>query len=144
MKNKLTAIFQKTKYESSPQLAESVWRAIVVRDQWKNKIKLWIFTLIGFLSLAGLVPAFAVLSNDLAKSGFYEYFSLIFSDSGLVASFSKELIFSLAESLPVMNIVLSLTLLFVFFLSIKYVMKQIIRLARNATHSVAGGNQLTF
>jgi hypothetical protein len=127
MRHKLKEILQKAKYESDPSLAENVWRAVIARDKHINRLKLWAFAFIGLASLAGLVPALKALLSDLAQSGFSEYFSLIFSDSGLILSYWKELFFSLAESLPILSVTLSLTLIFIFFLSLKYTMKQIIK-----------------
>ena len=132
MQDKLTKVFQKAKYNESSILAENVWNTIVAREKRNTQTKFWAFFSLGATSLAGLVPVFKVLSNDLSQSGFYEYSSLIFSDTGLMLSYWKELSFSLAESLPIMSIVFTLSLLFVIFLSIKYVLKQIIN------------NQLTF
>jgi hypothetical protein len=126
MQDKLTKIFKQAKYEVDDTLASNVWLAVVAHDKHVAKIKFWAFTSLGLASLAGLIPAFKILSTDLGQSGFYEYFSLIFSDGGSIVSFWKELVFSIAESLPVMSIVLSLCLMFVFFLSIKYATKQII------------------
>jgi len=125
MHQKLTKIFQKVKYESNINLAENVWQAIVLHDKCVVRVKLWAFSIIGFASLVGLVPAFKALSSDFVQSGFYEYFSLIFSDSGLIFSYWKELFFSLAESLPTISIILTLSLLFICFLSLRYLMKQI-------------------
>jgi hypothetical protein len=125
MQHQLIKIFQKAKYEPDPNLASSIWRAIVRRDKRLTQFKSWTFGLAGFISLAGLVPAFKILSGDLAQSGFYEYFSLLFSDSGSILSHWKELFFSLAESLPATSIVLTLSLLFVCLLSLRYLMKQI-------------------
>jgi len=125
MHQKLTKIFQKVKYESNINLAENVWQAIVLHDKCIVRVKLWAFSIIGFASLVGLVPAFKALSSDFVQSGFYEYFSLIFSDSGLILSYWKELFFSLAESLPTISIILTLSLLFICFLSLRYLMKQI-------------------
>ena len=125
MHQKLTKIFQKVKYESNINLAENVWQAIVLHDKCIVRVKLWAFSIIGFASLVGLVPAFKALSSDFVQSGFYEYFSLIFSDSGLIFSYWKELFFSLAESLPTISIILTLSLLFICFLSLRYLMKQI-------------------
>ena len=132
MQDKLTKVFQKAKYNESSILAENVWNTIVAREKRNTQTKFWAFFSLGATSLAGLVPVFKVLSNDLSQSGFYEYSSLIFSDTGLMLSYWKELSFSLAESLPIMSIVFTLSLLFIVFLSIKYVLKQIIN------------NQLTF
>jgi len=125
MHQKLTKIFQKVKYESNINLAENVWQAIVLHDKCIVRVKLWAFSIIGFASLVGLMPAFKALSSDFVQSGFYEYFSLIFSDSGLILSYWKELFFSLAESLPTISIILTLSLLFICFLSLRYLMKQI-------------------
>jgi len=77
------------------------------------------------VSAVGLIPAFEMLLNNLAQSGFSEYFSLIFSDGGSMLTYWKELSFSLAESLPVMSIILTLSTLFVCFLSLRYLIKQI-------------------
>jgi len=125
VKQKLVKAFREIKYEPDANLAENVWRTIVLRNKRMAQFKLWSFAATGIVSLAGLVPAFKILSNDLAQSGFYEYFSLIFSDSRLIISYWKELVFSLAESLPTVSIIFTLSLIFVFFLSFRYAMKQI-------------------
>ena len=103
MQEKLTKIFQKAKYEPSPILASTVWDAIIARDKRVIRFKLWIFSFMGFASLLGLVPVFKILLNDLTQSGFYEYFSLIFSDGGSMLAYWKELFLSLAESLPIFS-----------------------------------------
>lgn len=127
MEDKLIKIFQKAKYEPSPDLALSVWQTVIRYDKRITRLKLWVFSSALLASLVGLVPAFQILFNDLAHSGFYEYFSLIFSDGGSILSYWKELAFSIVESLPSMSILLTLSLLFVCFLSLKYLIKQIIK-----------------
>jgi hypothetical protein len=125
MQDKLVKIFQKAKYEPESDLSENIWRKIITRDKKMTQIKLWAFSFFGLISLAGLVPALKVLTSDLTQSGFSEYFSLIFSDTGVILSSWKELFFSLAESLPIVSITATLLLLFVCFLSLRYLMKQI-------------------
>lgn len=127
MQNRLTKVFQKAKYEENASLAEDVWQTIARREKRRTRFKLWIFALAGIASFSGLVPAFKILFGDLAQSGFYEYFSLVFSDGASHLSYWKEFMFSIAQSLPTMSILLSLSLIFVFFLSLKYMMKQIIK-----------------
>lgn len=126
MQDKLTRLFQKAKYEENSILAQSVWNTIVIRDKRNIKIKLWAFSSLGFASVIGLIPVFKILLSDLAQSGFYEYASLAFSDTSLLLSAWRELAFSLIESLPIMSIIFTLTLLFSIFLSMKYTIKQII------------------
>jgi hypothetical protein len=127
MEDKLIKIFQKAKYEPESDLEQVVWSTIIARDKRTTRFKLWTYGFVGLASFAGLIPAFKILFTDLAHSGFYEYFSLIFSDTGSILSYWKELIFSLTESLPVVSIIFTLSLLFICFLSLRYLMKQIIR-----------------
>ena len=127
MQSKLIKIFKKARYEPEPDLEQAVWSTIIARDKRTTRFKLWTYGFVGFASFAGLIPAFKILFTDLAHSGFYEYFSLIFSDTGSILSYWKELIFSLTESLPVVSIIFTLSLLFICFLSLRYLMKQIIR-----------------
>jgi len=126
MNERLTKAFKNAAYTPSANLEESVWRAVIVEESKTARIKLWFFSVLGLVSFAGLLPMLRTLSSGLAQSGFYDYFSLIFSDGRSVITYWKEFAFSLAESLPALDILLSLTLVLVFFLSIKYVMKQVV------------------
>ncbi|MFA6257569.1 MAG: hypothetical protein WC671_00985 [Candidatus Paceibacterota bacterium] len=126
MQNKLTKIFQKAKYEGNSDLTQDIWHTIIKREKRDTKIKFWAFASMGFTSFVGLVPAVKILINDFTQSGFYDYFSLLFSNSEVVFSYWKELGFSLAESLPTMSITLTLSLVFILILSLKNLTKQII------------------
>jgi hypothetical protein len=127
VKQKLIKAFQATKYEADLDLPENVWQAVVLRDRCIARAKLWTFSVIGFISLVGLIPVLKALLSDFTQSGFSEYLSLAFSSSGLIITYWKDFLLLLAESLPVLSIISSLTLVFIFFLSIKYAMKQIIK-----------------
>ncbi|MDR3519736.1 MAG: hypothetical protein P4L63_02530 [Candidatus Pacebacteria bacterium] len=127
MQAKLTKIFKKAKYQPSPDLAFSILNKMVIHNKNMAKFKLWIGTFTGIASLITLIPVFQTLLTNLSHSGFYDYFSLIFSDSGLMFSYWKEFTLSLAESLPMTSIIFTLSLVFIFLLSFRYVMKQISR-----------------
>ncbi|MEI6280641.1 MAG: hypothetical protein WCP17_01420 [bacterium] len=126
MNKELTKAFHQSKHEPSPHFTEDIWFEIIKRERNKVKYKLWGFASVGLTSLIGLIPAIKILSNDLAQSGFYDYSSLIFSDGISMLSYWKEYILSLAESLPIVSITLTLSLFFVLLLSLKFVIKQII------------------
>ena len=125
MQDKLVKIFQKVKYEPEANLSGNIWRKIIARDNLTVRFKLWAFGFAGLASLGGLIPVFKILFADFVRSGFFEYFSLIFSDTGSILSSWKEFVSSLMESLPVVSVVLTLSLLFICFLSLRYLMKQI-------------------
>jgi len=126
MEQELIKAFKKAKYEESPVLVNNIWHNIVIRNKRNTLLRLWAFSVAGFASFIGFIPALKTLLNDLTQSGFYEYLSLAFSNSGSVLSYWKEFSLSIAESLPTMSIILSLSLVFIFFLSLRYVMRQII------------------
>jgi ABC-type phosphate/phosphonate transport system permease subunit len=126
MRNNLKSALQKAKYEPEAGLAEGVWRGLILKNKRTTKMRLWFFSVLGIASLLGAVPALSLLFSDFSKSGFYEYFSLAFSNGGILASYWKELILSLAQSIPTTSLALSLAFIFVFFLSIRFVLKQII------------------
>ncbi|MCM2338978.1 MAG: hypothetical protein NDI62_00775 [Burkholderiales bacterium] len=127
MEKELVKIFNKAKYKENDNLVEDIWFNINRREQRISRIKLYISSFIGILSLASFIPAWNILSSDLSQSGIFEYISLAFSNSGLVLSYWKEFTLSIVESIPTGSIVLSLSLIFTLFISIKYATKQIIR-----------------
>ena len=127
MCDKLIKAFSLVRHEPERDLPKKIWVAVVTREQRLTRLKLWIFSSVGLVSLIGLVPTFRMLFSDFAKSGLYDYLSLAFSDSRLVLSYWREFSFSVAESLPIISIISSLAIIFIFFLSIKYIMKQIMK-----------------
>jgi len=126
MEEGLKRAFQAAKYEPNKGLAPEIWRAVAMRNKRILFLKIASFSSLGIAALIGFIPMFQMLINDFAKSGFYEYLSLAFSSGGSITSYWKELVFSLAESLPTTSIVIVLVIVFIFFLSLRYVMKQII------------------
>jgi hypothetical protein len=126
MDKKLREVFKKAKYEETGELKNIIWEKITLHDTGIFYTKVVSFSLLSLSSFFAFIPMFKILASDFAKSGFYEYLSLIFSNGGLFSSYWKEFAFSLAESLPTMSILISLTLVFVFFLSLRNVIKQII------------------
>jgi hypothetical protein len=137
MEDKLTKIFQEARYEADPAFARAVWNSILAKNSQTAKLKLWAFAFAGFASLAGLAPAVRILAHDLAQSGFYKYSSLLFGSGGSVFSFWKELMFSLAESFPVTSAILTLSLVFAFFFSLRHLMKQVGNPNRLAQHQLS-------
>ena len=70
-------------------------------------------------------PAFRATQLALVESGFVQFFSLIFSDFGIVLSYWDSFGLLLLESLPVVSLVVLLGTIFVFLESLKYVVRDI-------------------
>lgn len=64
-------------------------------------------------SVSGLVPALIAAWNSFIASGMGEYISLALSDSSVATSYWQEIVFSVSESFPVVNIGITLIILFV-------------------------------
>jgi hypothetical protein len=125
MHKELIKAFHKAKYESNVALNKNIWNIIKIHRSRNARFKLFVFSITGIASLLGTIPAFNVLLKNLSQSGFYEYISIVFNGNTLSA-YWKELTLSLAESLPAINIALSFSLIFIFFLSVRFISKQII------------------
>ena len=127
MKKELRKAFLNTKIEADSSLAQNIWDSIIARNKRVARFKLWAFSSVSLASLIGFIPAWHLISNDLAQSGIYEYLSLAFSNGSSFFAYWKEFVLSIAESLPTISIALSLSLIFIFFLSLRFATKQIIR-----------------
>ena len=126
MNKELAKILKDTKFEPNNGLEERVYSKVLKKEKYLTRIKLYLFSFLGLISLVGFIPAIKMLLSDFTQSGFYEYSSLLFS-KGALFSAGKELILSVVESLPTLSILLPLALIFIFIMSLRYAMKQIIR-----------------
>lgn len=125
MEEKLVRAFKEAKYTTNKDLSDQVWSTIMTRNKRVLRIKLWTLGSIVTASFFGLIPTLNTLSSNLSQSGFYDYSSLIFSDLSAISAVWKEFSMLLAGSLPVFSILISLTLIFIFLISIKNIAKQL-------------------
>ena len=84
-----------------------------------------IFSVMVFASLAAFVPALSALLSDFYKSGFINFFSLIFSDFSSVSAYWQSFAMILLETLPAASIALFLAVLLVFLGSVRSLTKNI-------------------
>ncbi|MFA5000699.1 MAG: hypothetical protein WC531_00520 [Candidatus Paceibacterota bacterium] len=89
------------------------------REQKKRaRRNLLIFGAVDIFSVVGLVTAGLSLVNLLASSSFYNYLSLLWSDSGTLALYWQELLLSLVESLPFLGLTVFLAIILVMLISL--------------------------
>lgn len=87
--------------------------------------KIIVFSVLFAGSLIGLIPSFRILSADLSQSGFFSFFSLIFSDFSAVMGYWQNFGMILLESLPAVSLALFLAILITFLQSLKSLTKNI-------------------
>jgi hypothetical protein len=124
MEDNLKKAFCKAKYEPKENLSSKVWLGVVQHIEHKAKIKFWTFSFFSLASLTGSVFAFRTLSQEFSNSDFSQYFSLVFSNSGIIIKYWKEFILTLTDSVPIVSMVFLLALVFVFFTSLRLTILQ--------------------
>lgn len=69
-------------------------------------------------SIITLLWGLQYLIVDMARSGFFNFSSLVFSDGGAILAYWRDFLFSLVESMPAFGMIIVLTALFAFGLSL--------------------------
>lgn len=90
---------------------------------FKRRIIFFSVGLIG--SIVALIPSFRALKGGLVESGFIKFLSLLFSDFGVVMTCWQNFALALLESLPTINIIVFLVVIFIFFGSLKFLVRDI-------------------
>ena len=108
---------------------ESLYSSVISRiyvekkNQAKKRLVYNILTV--FMSFLALIPTSIAMIDKLSTSGFYNYFSLIFSDGFTILSYWKELSLSLIESFSLPEFIIILSLSFILLLSGRVIIKNI-------------------
>ena len=121
MEQDLQKLFKQAKYQPAGRLSGDIWASIELKNAQIAKWKKYSYMSLSVLSLFGSAFSIKSLIIQSTQLGFFEYLSLTFSDSGIIAKYWKEYTLSLADSLPVASLAITLFLLFVLFVSIKRV-----------------------
>jgi len=95
--------------------------------------KIIIFSVLLFGSLAGFFPAVKLLLSDFSKSGFINFFSLLFSDFSAIAIYWKSFLMIILETLPAMSLALFLAVVVVLLQSVKSLTKNVKTIIKLAT-----------
>ncbi len=119
MDSNITRAFKKASYLPENNLSKSIFLTLSLKEKRNNQIKLWIYSITGILSISGFFLMFKQLISDFSNSGFYDYLALLFSNSKALF-YWKEIVLSLTESLPITNIAITLVLVFIFILSLRF------------------------
>ena len=98
----------------------------------RTKRRILVARISSWLSAVSLVVVFVNTVSQFQTSGFFNYFSLLFSDGGTVLSFWREFALSLAESLPWLGLSLIFATLFVFLVSLRFTAKNLQKIGWSA------------
>lgn len=121
MSNALRETFHKTaSMEPSEGLERRILMSIAVEEARRLRRKL-------FLSYAGLMGSLGVLAyagvtsgKTFLQSDFWNLLSLLFSDAAAVLGFWQDFLLSLAETFPVISLIILLIPVFMLVLSLHF------------------------
>lgn len=119
MEDNLSKLLKQAYNHPETGLSGDVWRVIELKEARNLKIKSLSYGIFGILSLGGFVLMSISVIRQFSTSGFFEYVSLAFSDSSLLALYWKEYLLSLADSLPVASLGATFFLLFSVLVSMR-------------------------
>lgn len=108
----------------SPRPPKGLFKKVMRRIHEERKLLIFkrrlVFLSIIFIgSIAALIPTFRMTQVGFAESGFIEFFSLLFSDAGIIATYWQNFALSLLETLPVTSLIIFLTIMLLFLESLK-------------------------
>lgn len=114
----------------SPELPGGLFDKIVDRINAEHRLtiikqKVAVFSIGLALSIAGFVPAIKMVQKGFVESGFADFWSLIFSDAGVVLSDWQNFMLALVEKLPIMGIVFLLVIVLAFLEMLKSFVKNV-------------------
>lgn len=118
--------------EPPKELYHRILTQITLAKRRRVRIRLSLLSVTIAGSAVALIPAAQYTVKEFAQSGFYQYLLLAFSDSGTLALYWREYMFTLVESLPLIGVTLVLSGIFVLLGSLKLALKNY-ELQRNYT-----------
>ena len=122
--------FEKNNQFNAPEPPAGLFDRIMIRIREEAKLmsarrKI---TWLSCLSIVSII-ALAIVSNSVyqgfSNSGFFTFFSLIFSDTQIILASWKSFVLALLEALPILNLTILLGVFAVFLSSLKYLAKNI-------------------
>jgi hypothetical protein len=86
----------------------------------RARAKMLVGRVLSGVSFVALFPIFINIFSQLQTSGFWNYLSLVFTDTSTVAVYWKEFSLSLVDALPIVSVGLVFALLLVLLTSLRF------------------------
>jgi hypothetical protein len=111
--------------EAPDYLADNIILKMRIRQRVATNRRICFFSISTAFSIIALFFGFRSMQVNLINSGFWNFFSLIFSDFKIVVAYGWNFVLTLLETLPVVNLIILFVIVFLFLESIKFLAKNI-------------------
>jgi hypothetical protein len=113
-----------------PQAPEGLFAKVMSRIQQEKQYRMLqrriiIFSFGLVASVGAIIPVFKAVQAGFAESGFWRFFSLLFSDFEVVTTYWQSFALSLLETLPVMSLIMLSAAILVFFGLLRFLTRDI-------------------
>ncbi len=111
--------------EPSQNLVQKILFAIDEKQRRSLRFRVILSGSLALIALIAFIPAWREFQTEISQSGFWQFVSLLFSDSHFVVAYWNDLLFSLLESLPIVSTMAVLGVFFIFLSSLSSLVKNI-------------------
>lgn len=126
MENNYEKLFSQLETPQAPiGLLEKILNRLTRERKLSAKRRLFVFSFSLLASLIALIPAWQFVWSGFAQSGFFQFFSLLFSDAAIVLTYWQNYALSLLETFPVSRLIIFLAITFIFLESLKLLAENI-------------------
>lgn len=108
-----------------PELFNAICHRITAEQKRIVRLHVLFFSIGLVSSFIAVVPVFRFMQTSMTQSGFFEFFSLLFSDVGLVTTYWQSFFLILLESLPAVSIAAFLATVCIFFGSLRFLTRDV-------------------
>jgi hypothetical protein len=120
----------KNTHFNAPEPPAGLFHKIMARIKEEHRLmsirrRIFVFSSLSIISIVALIPTFNWTHQSFSQSGFFQFFSLIFTDTSVVLAYWKSFVLALTESFPIINTAVFLVVFAIFLSSLKSLAKNI-------------------
>ncbi len=122
--------YEKNDNFNLPDPPAGLFNKIMIRIREEARLmsarkKIILLSCLSFVSVIALAIVSNSVYKDFSSSGFFTFFSLIFSDTQIILSSWKSFTLALLDALPILSLTILLGVFAIFLSSLKYLAKNI-------------------
>jgi 3'-phosphoadenosine 5'-phosphosulfate sulfotransferase (PAPS reductase)/FAD synthetase len=97
-----------THFINAPELPAGLFHKIIARIKEEHRLmsirrRIFVFSSLSIISIVTLIPIFNWTHQSFSETGFFQFLSLIFTDTSVVLAYWKSFVMTLTESFPIIS-----------------------------------------
>jgi hypothetical protein len=120
----------KNTYFNPPEPPAGLFHRIIARIKEEHRLmsirrRIFVFSSLSIISIVALIPTFNWTHQSFSETGFFQFLSLIFTDTSVVLAYWKSFVMTLTESFPIISATVFLAVFAIFLTFLKSLAKNI-------------------